>query len=52
MKFVFIVFVFTNLGDLHVMTIEVYRYDDQLISFRGRITSILLLGLTTGRFER
>ena len=34
-NFVFIGFVFTNLGALHVMTVEVYHFGDQLISLRG-----------------
>ena len=34
-NFVFIGFVFTNLGALHAMTTQVYEYGDQLISLRG-----------------
>jgi amino acid transporter len=34
-NFVFIAFVFTNLGALHSMTIQVFDYGDQLISLRG-----------------
>lgn len=34
-NFVFLGFVFTNLGALYGMTIQVYEYGDQLISLRG-----------------
>jgi len=34
-NFVFIGFVFTNLGALHAMTTQIYHYGDQLISLRG-----------------
>jgi uncharacterized membrane protein YqjE len=35
-NFVFIGFVFTNLGALHAMTVEVYYFGDQLINLRGQ----------------